>query len=193
MAVDNTLKSEYEKLPDGILLALFHDSHGLTASAKEALVQCLKQRQLAGFTTDSESAEMYPGDDDQINSEKVSLEMLQWKLDGFNNDMIIARLTHQGYSTGQIVRLAGQLKNIILEKSEDADAARLGALIRLVCGIAVFLIAWLARLGNGVYFIALVLVVISTIQAAIADSRKSRFQYLLTDNQFNSNEEDEPA
>jgi len=181
MGEDPNWENEYQKLPDETLLELFKNRYELTPAAKNALLKCIQQRQLAGFDAEA-GMEATAGNIDATDLHKISMEVLQWKIDGFNNDMILARLAHQGYSPEQVVPIAEQVKTLIHEKFAVADAARLAALTRLFCGAAVLVIAWLTLAGNVLYFIGLALIALSTIQAAIADTRKSRYKLLLKEN-----------
>ena len=191
MKKETGFESEYDKLPDEALVELFRDSHGLIPAAKIALLHSMHKRNLPVSGTEEPGPGITEVEADQNAWIKLIAEIIQWKQEGFSNDMIVARLTHQGYSAEQIVRVAEQLKMTIHEKIAEADAARLGALIRLFCGAAVFLIAWLASLGNGVYFIGIMLAAVSVVQAAIADKQKSRFNFLLQDAALNNSSENQ--
>ena len=171
-----TIKKEYDSMPDAALLALHQENYSLTEKANQALQQVLQHRGLVqeaeDFSTTKESSPF-------VENAFLQEQVMQWKKEGQDDAVIAARLAYQNIPVEQVNYLLKEMYANIREQVMQAEANRLGAFIRLCCGIAVFIIAFLAQLNRGAYFIGLMLVSLSIVQAAVADTKRSRLKSLL--------------
>lgn len=180
----NVIREQYAAMQDADLLNLWSDSYGLTPEAAPLLRQELTKRGLLKEEEEGLS-------EAELNSiglkEKFAKKefrdlwqsIINLKLDSQTDEKITAFLLGKGLSIDEAAFMLAGLAPVVHDKINDAESDRLGALIRLCCGIAVIVITMLAALGNGMYFIGWITIAISIVQTAIAAAKKSRLQKIL--------------
>jgi hypothetical protein len=177
------IRAQYAVMPDEDLLNLKKDSLGLTPEATELLHSELSKR---GLVQEDDTLPT-----DQVNNisfkEKYAAKEFKslWqsainlKTDNQTDDEVVTFLLRKGLTADEGLFILKELPQVIREKINDAESDRLGALIRLCCGIAVIIITMLASPGNAMYFIGWMTIAVSVVQTAIAGSKKSRYQAVL--------------
>lgn len=183
MEYEKVIRSNYAEMADEDLVNLWNERYGLTSVAIEALQQEMNKRALV------------PGDNNVIANEEVNAitqekyskaEMkgfwqliMNLKMEGQPDEVIVKSLLKKEMAPDDISHMLQNLSPVVIENINEADSDRLGALIRLCCGIAVIIITMLASLGNGMYFVGWMTIALSIVQTAIAASKKSRYQTIL--------------
>lgn len=183
------IRSNYAAMDNDSLLNLWNESHGLTREARKFLEQELANRGLLRNGMVALAGEM-EGVDMMSLREKYSKPGIKgfWqlianaKLGELPDEIIADKLQHNGLTETEARFMIQHFPSYLIEKINDADSDRLGALIRLCCGIAILIITLLASLGNGMYFIGWMTIALSIVQTAIASSKKSRLQVQLNQN-----------
>jgi hypothetical protein len=110
---------------------------------------------------------------------KTTAWALEQKFNDASDDNILAGLIGMRASNDECHYILERLKSLAEEEQKQAVADRLNGVTKLVCGLAIIIIVYLASLGNTMTIIAGSLAAFGLVQIMNAGYRKNRYETIL--------------